>query len=373
MNAETNHTEAQSWAQPLASLAMRPLRFLNETLLRQRPPTRWTTPNRVIGENEAHRLRDFSALPDGPHKPLLIVPPEVNQSTIVDFAPGQSLVQAALDHGFTRVAAIEWRDVESSATAAGRDIDDSVATIRDAMETLGGRVHLLGVCQGGWESAIAAALAPNTTASLTLVAAPMDFHAGSGAVKQISQLMPMVAYRSLVLRGRGAMPGKLISTGFDLLSPFQRFVLNPFSVWARLDDDDWMQRHHRMQDWYHSPKDLPGPLYLRAVRELFKENRLIQGRLVACGRTVDLAAIRCPLCLVAGRRDHITPPPQLWAARQAVSSQHVHEVETDGGHIGTFMGRTELREQWPGIFAWLQTITQQSAPDLESAPCPPMI
>jgi len=369
-------SEPQSWMQPLTSLMSRPLRYLNETLLRQRPATHWTTPNRVVFENDAHRLRDFSPRQEGEAQrpnttPLLIVPPEVNRSTIVDFAPGQSLVRAALDHGFARVAAIEWRDVEGSPAAARRDIDDSVATIRDAIGALGGRVHLLGVCQGGWESAIAAALAPEMTASLTLVAAPIDFHAGTGAVKQVSRMMPMAAYRSLVLRGRGSMPGKAISAGFDLMSPFERFVTTPFSVWARLDDDDWMRRHHQMQDWYRSPKALPGPLYLRAVRELFKENRLIQGRLVVCGRTVDLAAIRYPLCLVAGGRDHITPPPQLWAARRAVSSTHVHEVETDGGHIGTFMGRAELRDQWPGIFAWLLATDERNEskpPKINSSP-----
>jgi poly(3-hydroxybutyrate) depolymerase len=354
--AEAQPIPAESWAQPLASLATRPLRFLNETFLRQRPPSRWTTPNCVVSQDDAHRLRDFSPHPDAPSTvPLLIVPPEVNRSNIVDFGPGQSLVQSALDHGFARVAAIEWRDVKHSAAAGRRDIDDSVATILDAIATLGGRVHLLGVCQGGWEAAIAAALAPDATASLTLVAAPIDFHAGSGAVKEVSRLMPMVAYRNLVARGRGSMPGELISAGFDLLSPFERFCVTPFTVWARLDDGGWMRRHHQLQDWYRSPKNLPGPLYLRAVRELFKENRLIQGRLVACGRTVELASISCPLCLVTGRRDHITPPPQLLAVRQAVSSRRVHEVQTDGGHIGTFMGSAELRENWPGIFEWLRS------------------
>ncbi len=354
MTPSTHAPDSQSWTEPLSSLASRPLRFLNETLLRERPAAEWHTPNRVLHRDDAHRLRDFSPEPTDPTSvPLLIVPPEVNRSTIVDFGPGQSLVRAALEHGFERVAAIEWRDVEHSAAAGRRDIDDSVATIREAIVALGGRVHLLGVCQGGWESAIAAALTPDALASLTLVAAPIDFHAGSGMVKEVSRLMPMAAYRGLVVGGGGSMQGKLISAGFDLFRPFERFFLNPFTVWARLDDETWMQRHHQLQDWYRSPKDLPGPLYLRAVRELFKENRLIQGRLVACGRTVDLAAIRCPLCLVGGRRDHITPPAQLWAARRAVSSRKVREVETDGGHIGTFMGRTELTEHWPGIFTWL--------------------
>ncbi|MFH2009597.1 MAG: alpha/beta fold hydrolase [bacterium] len=342
------------WLSTLVDPVTRPLRLLNETL-RPNPGPRWTTSNRILHEDDAHRLRDFSPAPTvAADVPLLVVPPEINQSYIVDFGPGQSLVAAALDAGLPRVTAIEWRSASTSRRAARRDIDDSVHTILEAIRTLGGRAHVLGVCQGGWESAIAAALAPDATATLTLVAAPIDFHAGRGVLKQLARLTPMTTYRGLVGHGLGVMRGSFISAGFDTLRPAERFLRGPLALWNRLDDDVWMNRHHQLQDWYRCPKDLPGPLYLRAVRELFKENRLIQGRFVALGRTARLEAITCPLCLVAGGRDHITPPPQVWAAKQACSSTDVLEVETDGGHIGTFMGRQELARHWPGIFAWLK-------------------
>ncbi len=348
---------------PLPALLARTHAFAEQTWLRQAPSQRFVTPNRVLHETAAIRLREFTraggsetsrdTARDADAPPLLIVPPEVNRSTIVDFAPGQSLVGAALEAGFARVGVIQWRT--ATARTARRDIDDSVADILEAASRLGGDrgVHLLGVCQGGWESAVAAALRPERTVSLTLVAAPIDFQAGEGVLKHLTRVMPMAAYRSLVLAGQGRMPGSLISLGFDALQPFERFFLKPLSIYNHLNDPQWLRRYHQLNDWYRAPKDLPGPMYLRAVRELFKENRLVQGRFTCLGERVRLERITCSLCLVAGARDHITPPPQLLEARRFFGSSHVREVLTDGGHIGTFMGRRELRSHWPGIFAWL--------------------
>jgi poly(3-hydroxyalkanoate) synthetase len=200
---------------------------------------------------------------------------------------------------------------------------------------------------------VATALRPEMAASLTLVAAPIDFHAGLGAIQFVAQGMPMAAYQALVDLNGGIMKGELISQGFDNLLPFERTFLKALSIWNHLDEDAWMERFGQLEDWYRCPKDLPGPMYLRAVRELFKENRLIAGRFTALGETVKLSRIRCPVALVAGTKDHITPPPQVFAARRAVGSRQVLEVEIPAGHVGTFMGKAALAEHWPEILAWI--------------------
>lgn len=332
-------------------------RFLENSLFRKVPRPQWSTANKILHESPLHRLRAFDTghlTEDEPERslsPVLVVPPEVNQSYIVDFHQDQSLVATIGEGGFRRVAAIDWKDTDSD--TAGRDIDESVAAILESARRLGERVHLIGVCQGGWESAIAAAQEPERVASLTLVAAPIDFAAGKGAIRQLSKTMPITSFRSFVALGGGVMRGRLISLGFDSLMPFQRSWLKYLSLWNHLDDAAWMERFNRLDDWYRCPKNLPGPLYLRAVRELFKENRLIQGRFTCLGRQVDLTNIQCPLCLVMGSKDHITPAPQIRAARDAMGSSEVLEVVTPGGHIGAFMGRDELSRHWPEILTWL--------------------
>ncbi len=348
---------------PMASVvdpARRGRRFLDATVLRRRPEPCWQTPHRVTLETAAYRLRDFSRRggagraamrADGRRWPLLIVPPEVNSSHVVDFGPGQSLARAVLDAGFPRVAALDWRS--ATGAAARRDVDDSLGSILDAVEALGGRAHLVGLCQGGWESAMVAALHPERVASLTLVAAPIDFHAGQGALRPVVEAMPMGMYGALVAAGAGAMRGELIAAGFDNLLPLDRYLGKALRVWRNLDDPDWMERFHRLEDWYRTPKDLPGPMYLRAVRELFKHNRLVQGRFVALGRPVDLAAITAPLAVVTGTRDHITPPAQTRAILDHARPSRALDVPIDAGHVGTFMGRDALRDHWPEILAFV--------------------
>jgi poly(3-hydroxybutyrate) depolymerase len=336
---------------PAVELLQRQRRFLDASVLRRNPGPSWHTPHRVVLEEDAYRLRVFE--PDLPTSdvPLLIVPPEVNRSHIVDFGPGQSLVAAAMAAGFPRVAVIDWRSVRGR--ARGRTVDDSLGTILDAIDALGGRVHLVGLCQGGWESAMVAARVPEAAASLTLVAAPIDFHAGDGVLRHVVSALPMANYAALVASGGGAMRGELISTGFDNLLPLERYFLKWWRVWQQLDDDEAMDRFHRLEDWYRCPKDLPGPMYLRAVRELFKGNRLVQGRFVALGGPVQLSEIRCPLALVMGSRDHITPPAQTRAILEHARPERVLELEIPAGHVGTFMGKGPLRDHWPGVLAWL--------------------
>ncbi len=332
-------------------LAARQRRFAEATWLRRGPEPAWTTPNRVLVEHPAYRLRDFSVGPADRRGALVVVPPEVNHSAICDFGPGQSLVAAALAAGFRRVLAVEWRS--ATPETAGRDVDDSLRTILEAVERAGAPAHLVGLCQGGWEAAMLAALRPGAVRSLTLAAAPIDFHAGLGLVQGLARSMPMAAYHGLVALGGGVMRGELISQGFDNLLPFERHFLKYLGIWNHLDEEGWLDRFHQMNDWYRAPKDLPGRMYLRAVRELFKENRLVQGRFTALGEAVDLGRIACPLALVAGTRDHITPPPQVWAAAEHVSSTRVLRRELDAGHVGTFMGRQAIAAHWPGIFSWL--------------------
>jgi len=336
---------------PAVDLLQRQRRFLDASVLRRNPGPAWHTPHQVALEEDAFRLRVFEPKHPTSDVPLLIVPPEVNRSHIVDFCPGQSLVQTALDAGFPNVAVVDWRTPRGR--TRNRTVDDSLSTILDSIDALGGRAHLVGLCQGGWESAMVTARVPDAVASLTLAAAPIDFHAGDGVLKHVASAMPTALYTSMVAAGGGAMRGEFISTGFDNLLPFERYFLKWWRVWQQLDDDDAMERFHRLEDWYRCPKDLPGPMYLRAVRELFKENRLVQGRFVALGAPVQLSEIRCPLALIMGSRDHITPPAQTRAVLDHVSSEEVLEKEIPAGHVGTFMGKGPLRDHWPGVLDWL--------------------
>ncbi len=309
------------------------------------PRPRWATEAEVESVGDTVDLR-VHGNPARGRAPILIVTPQVNHSYIADFAPDQSLVRTALAAGKTRVAVTDWLPPPPRPYHIADSIDDVVACV----DRLGGRVHLVGLCQGGWQAAIAAALHPERVASLTVAAAPIDTRRGLTPLHLFVHGLPMTWFRGLVAAGGGVAPGAALAAGFDLLRAHERFFSAPLALYLNADDPEYCERYEALRNWYRLSKDLAGPLYLETVEWLFKKNLLARGRLRLRGRSVDLGAIRCPVRLVAGTRDHITPPAQVFAlARLASEAASVEEHLVDAGHIGVFMGRRALKEVWPGL------------------------
>ena len=77
------------------------------------------------------------------------------------------------------------------------------------------------------------------------------------------------------------------------------------------------------------------------------------GWLEVDGRRVDMRDIACPLFLLGGATDHITPPVQVFAAADFVSTpaDQVVRRTAPGGHLGLFMGNQALRHEWPPLMA----------------------
>lgn len=338
-----------SWA-PTA----RALRFWTELVPAPEVDIAWHTPNRVVAESPHHRLRSFA--PDAPGAatlPVLVVPPEINGSNLCDYGPGQSLVQVLQAHGFPSVHAIEWRT--ATAATADFDVEQSIQAILASVAALGGRVHLVGICQGGWEAAVAVALRPQIAETLTLAAAPIDFRAGRGSLTRLVDATPPAAYEAWVRLGGGVMRGEFLRAGFTNLKFVERRVLDRWQLWNHLDDEAWMERRHRMGRWYHARKDLPGRAYLRIVQQLFRENRLVAGSFEVFGERVDLARVTCPLALLAGSRDHITLPEQLWAAESACRPERSRRFVVDAGHVGVVIRHDTQDPAWPSICDWLRS------------------
>jgi poly(3-hydroxybutyrate) depolymerase len=325
----------------------------------RRPPV-WASQHTVTAAWPLVLLRDFSA-PDAPSDavPLLLLPPQAgHNSCIVDFAPGQSQVQTARAAGLTRVFSLDW--VGATQQTKGAGVQDYLDAIQESVARLGGRVHLAGDCQGGWLAVIYAALHPDQIATLTIAGAPVDFHAGEPLIHDWMQTLApdgMPFYRSLVAAADGVLPGDLLLTGFKIMQP-EAETDRQLQLLARADDAEHAERYRLFEDWFQHTQPIPGAFYLWIVEHLFMHNELIAGTLEIGGERVDLAAITCPLNLLAGSKDHITPPAQVYALADRVGTPpaQVTRVLAPGGHLGLFMSQAALRDHWTPLFASLAAI-----------------
>ena len=91
------------------------------------------------------------------------------------------------------------------------------------------------------------------------------------------------------------------------------------------------------------------------IRSIFKENQLAKGEFVALGRRIELRNITCPVYLLAGDRDDITPPEQVFGAEALLGTPKARIVKrlAPGGHVGLFMGSSTLRDVWPDVAQWI--------------------
>lgn len=317
-------------------------KFWSEMLRFEKPG--WRSPNEVVLETSAFKLRRFTGKRQG--APILILGPQAGHHTcIADFAvPGQSLVEMCKKTTDHPVYAIEWK----SATVGRTDetIDDLVKQTAQCVDFLGQKTHLVGLCQAGWLSGIYAALYPEQVVSLILGGAPIDFTAGGGKIQDMVQNLPLWFYGSLVMMGFGVMYGRFVVTGFKNMNPYERYVNDPVSLLQNINDPKVVSRSRRFRRWYESTQNLSGAWYLQAVYELFKRNRLVRGKLRILGRHVSLKEITCPVVLIAGANDDITLEPQLFNMADHVSGPVTKMTVPACGHIGLFMKRQALEDYW---------------------------
>ncbi|MGG7567772.1 alpha/beta fold hydrolase [Rhodovulum sp. DZ06] len=332
------------------------IRFLEEAAEITDPPApEWATPNRVALDLPTMRLRDFSrpgARADA--VPVIVDAPYAgHDSTIADYAPGQSLVEALLDGGVQRVFVTDWK----TATPEMRDfsIDTYLAELNVVVDDLGGRANLVGLCQGGWMSAMLAARFPGKAATLTLAGSPIDTDAGTGPIRAMAHDTPIEFYRDLVAAGDGRMPGRAMLAGWKNMHPAQQYLLKYLDLYAHIEDDCYIERTERFERWYENPVDLPGAYYLQAIELLFKENRFARGDFIGLGRKLSLRDVTCPAWLLAGAGDDITTKEQVFAAKDLLGTpqDNIEQALVPGGHIGLFMGSRTLKDAWPKIAAWL--------------------
>ena len=312
----------------------------------------WTTPHEIVFEHELARLRDFS-VSKRRVVPTLVLPPQAgHDSCIVDYSAEQSQMGAIIEAGLERAMSLDW--VGATRETKDASIEDYIDVVNRAVEHCGGRVNLIGDCQGGWLATIYAALYPERINTLTIAGAPIDFHAGEPVIHEVMRRVApdgnLRFYETLVASGGGMLEGRHMLTGFILIQPGAE-ISRQIDLLLNLDDSAHVARYREFEDWFKHTQNVPGAFYLWIVRHLFRDNGLISGSLEVRGQKVDLGRLDMPLNLLAGATDHITPPDQVFALAQYVSTpaELITRHVTTGGHLGLFMGHEALREHWPRV------------------------
>ena len=325
-----------------------------------RKPPQWRSRNKVVLASPFALLRDFS-VGDDDVVPTLLFPPLAGHASCIIDKRGQSQVQLCVTTGLAKVYSFDWL----SCTSATRDITeadrlDFITRAVDLIAGPGGTVNIVGDCQGGWEATLWAAMHPGRVNTLIVAGAPIDISAGNGPAKKLMPILVprgnMALYKAMVKAYGGIVPG-INSVMGSIASDAASHVAEYLEVYGHVHDREYLDQFSDFYDWYLHPVDLPGQLYLWAVEHLFVKNEMFKGELEVAGETVSLRSITCPVFLLGGDEDDITPWKQVHNMRYAVGSSLVRWYLAPGGHIGLFIGHQSQAEYWTPILAEVRKLS----------------
>ena len=317
------------------------------------------TPKQVIWTlNKARLYRYIPVVPaEQRHKvPLLLVFALMNRPYILDLRPGNSFVEYMVKQGYD-VYLLDWG--APGPEDKGLKFDDYVLDyLTRAMRKLkavsgSDEFSMLGWCIGAILTTIYAALRPDDgLKNLLLLTAPLDFtdKTAGGFVRWVND---QYFDPDKIIEAFGNVPGEMIDYGAKALKPVENYIGSYLTLWDNLDNPRIVESWHAMNTWVTDLIPMAGATYKQLIQELYRENRLIEGRMLIRGERVDLSRIRANLLNVIALADHISPPCQSESIMTKVSSKDQLLLKVKGGHIGMMAGSGALKYTWPHIDSWL--------------------
>jgi poly(3-hydroxyalkanoate) synthetase len=289
-----------------------------------------------------------------PAQTVIVAPFAVHDASIADFAEGHSLARTLREAGAGPLALTWWKSAAAHMSAYG--LDAYFSDLNVAVDDLGGRVSLVGLCQGGWLAAAYAARFPAKVSKLVMAGAPIDLSAAESTITRALAAAPREMIEGLVAVGGGRVSGSL-SLGLwpDDVSP-------DFSAEAALQEAGDPMIVEQFNAWNARTLDLPGAYFVQTAEWVFRENRLARGVFPALGRTVALSSITAPVFVLAAADDEVVSLRQAIAVQDLCRQTRVTIRVVPGRHLSLFMGRRTVEGAWAEIGRWLAAKEHRPAP-----------
>jgi polyhydroxyalkanoate synthase len=322
-----------------------------------------TTPDAPIGQTPrdvvwTHRGTTLYRYRSSQRKhaiPVLLVFALINRPEIFDLRRGSSFVEFLLEQGFD-VFLVDWGvpDEEDADMGLAEFVCDELDwAVRETLYASGEEeLTLLGWCIGGTLCAMLCALHPvGAVRNAVLLTTPIE-PGGSLYARWIGHDEFDV---DLVADSYAAVPG----TGVDWANKLMKPVTNYVTTYRRLfqnilDGKDPRVGYQAMAKWVADNPPFPSRAFREWVTWIYKENRLVAGRLRLRGQRVDLTRIEQNLLVVTAGADHIAPPAGTVPLLNLVSSEDITHFDRPGGHIGLMAGSKAKHEIWPELADWLR-------------------
>jgi poly(3-hydroxybutyrate) depolymerase len=294
---------------------------------------------------------------------LIVAPLSGHYATLL-----RGTVEAFLpDHS---VFVTDWVNARDVPMLEGRfDFHDYIDHIRAMLTAMGGRPHVIAVCQPGPPVLAAAALMAEDNdesrpRTMTFMGSPIDARHSPTVTNKLAEERPFAWFKSNMIYTvpppyAGAM--RRVYPGFVQLASFMSMNLERHQeahreYFAHLvkGDGDSADKHRGFYDEYLAVLDLTEEFYLQTVDIVFQRRLLPKGELTHRGQLVRPDLITdIGLMTVEGELDDISGIGQTQAAHTLCpgipGELKADYIQEGVGHYGVFNGRRFNDEIYPRI------------------------
>lgn len=321
-------------------------------------------PSEVIDTGTTRTVRHYTPrasdpAPTGP--PVLLVPPLAAPALCFDLRRGCSLVEHLVAAGRPTYL-VDYGQIAFSDRHLGLEhfVEDVVPAAIEAVRSHAGGadVQLVGWCLGGILSLLAVADRPELPVrSVTAIASPFDV----SAVPLVAPLRPLVNLPlgvseavTATYRIVGGAPAPLVRRAFQLTT-LDKTLTKPLAMALNLDDRDFLAQLEAVDRFTASMQAYPGRTFGQLYHRFFRANDLAEGGIDLGGRRIELASVRQPVLVVAGRDDTIAPVRAVRRLTHLLDGAEEVVFETvPGGHLGALTGRAARGTTWTHLDRFLE-------------------
>lgn len=297
-------------------------------------------------------LYRYTKTPDKKGTPVFVIPSLVNKSHILDLTEDFSFMRFLTGQGFVPYM-IDWGDVtEQEKTFDFTDYYNQClipALDHIAQQHNNSPIHAIGYCMGGTMAIALACLRPRKIGSLTLVAAPWDFHADN----QLNAQLAGEAYTVIkpFVQTMGWVTPDMLQFFFTSVDPL--FALKKYGNFAKtVQNSKDAERFVAVEDWLNDGVPLVEKVAETAFVDWYRDNKPVRNRWHVCNVAIDTDDLTMPVHVISAARDRLVP-----AASSMTVPAHIrpHSKESlfDTGHIGLMAGSRAQNEIWPAISDWI--------------------
>ncbi len=311
------------------------------------------TPSEVIpmkGRFEVHHYKT-----DSPQKfktPILVVGSLINRHYILDLLPQTSVIRQFQQLGFD-VYATDWRmptAKEENMSLASYAHDYLENAVDKVEEITGSRnVILFGYCWGGILSLIYSALHPKDVKSLVLHATPADFDKSPTVLESWIRELDVKKFVDTF----GNVPSSFLNIAFWLRNPLEA-ASKYFFYFSQPRSANEIKQFLAVESWLYDSVPIIGKAFEQIINDIYKNNLLIQNKMMLGNKLIDLKKITMPVLNIVGTNDDLVSAESSRTITDVISSNDKKTLEFPTGHVGLCISKTAYKKLWPEVGKWLK-------------------